>query len=137
MNSICVQVISLVVQRLSFKLETESYKMHVFCLDVVYGVILGQGFMLVYSVTDVRSFEFVPKLYQQVLRVKDVTEYPVLLVANKIDLVNQVASSSAVYLDQIYPFYMLHHQYCLFLDRCVFPELNSVFVALCHRTNGT
>jgi len=48
----------------------------------------GQGFMLVYSVTDVKSFEFVRKLYQQVLRVKDVQQYPVLLVANKIDLIN-------------------------------------------------
>lgn len=44
--------------------------------------------MLVYSVTDVKSFEFVRNLYQQVLRVKDVQQYPVLLVANKIDLVN-------------------------------------------------
>lgn len=48
----------------------------------------GQGFMLVYSVTDLKSFEFVRKLYQQVLRVKDVNEYPILLVANKIDLSN-------------------------------------------------
>jgi Ras-related protein M-Ras len=46
----------------------------------------GQGFMLVYSVTDFKSFEFVRSLYQQVLRVKDVKEYPVLLVANKTDL---------------------------------------------------
>ncbi|KHN74218.1 Ras-related protein [Toxocara canis] len=49
----------------------------------------GRGFLLVYSVTDIRSFEETPKLYEQVLRVKDKTEYPVLLVANKIDLVNQ------------------------------------------------
>uniref|UniRef100_A0A915PQ89 Anaphase-promoting complex subunit 5 n=1 Tax=Setaria digitata TaxID=48799 RepID=A0A915PQ89_9BILA len=49
----------------------------------------GRGFLLVYSVTDVRSFEEAPKLFDQVLRVKDKTEYPVLLVANKIDLVNQ------------------------------------------------
>ncbi|VDK89694.1 unnamed protein product [Onchocerca ochengi] len=49
----------------------------------------GRGFLLVYSVTDVRSFEEAPKLFNQVLRVKDKTEYPVLLVANKIDLVNQ------------------------------------------------
>ncbi|KAI6176759.1 hypothetical protein M3Y97_00833600 [Aphelenchoides bicaudatus] len=46
----------------------------------------GHGFMLVYSVTDMKSFEFVRKLYQQVLRVKDAKEFPVLLVANKIDL---------------------------------------------------
>lgn len=44
----------------------------------------GRGFLLVYSVTDVRSFEEAPKLFDQVLRVKDKTEYPVLLVANKV-----------------------------------------------------
>lgn len=49
----------------------------------------GRGFLLVYSVTDVRSFEEAPKLFQQILRVKDRPEYPVLLVANKVDLVHQ------------------------------------------------
>jgi GTPase SAR1 family protein len=44
----------------------------------------GRGFLLVYSVTDPRSFDEAPKLYRQVLRVKDRTEYPVLLVANKV-----------------------------------------------------
>lgn len=48
----------------------------------------GRGFMLVYSVTDDQSFENARKLYHQVLRVKDKTEYPVLLVANKVDLIN-------------------------------------------------
>ncbi|CAD5221028.1 unnamed protein product [Bursaphelenchus xylophilus] len=48
----------------------------------------GRGFMLVYSVTDEQSFENARKLYHQVLRVKDKTEYPVLLVANKVDLIN-------------------------------------------------
>ncbi|KAJ1366557.1 hypothetical protein KIN20_027244 [Parelaphostrongylus tenuis] len=49
----------------------------------------GRGFLLVYSVTDRKSFDEVTRLYTQVLRVKDRTEYPVLLVANKIDLINQ------------------------------------------------
>jgi len=48
----------------------------------------GRGFLLVYSVTDEQSFHQAKKLYKQVLRVKDRSEYPVLLVANKIDLVN-------------------------------------------------
>jgi small GTP-binding protein len=46
----------------------------------------GRGFLLVYSVTDLRSFEEAPKLYRQVLRVKDRAEYPVLLVANKVTI---------------------------------------------------
>ncbi|GMR40911.1 hypothetical protein PMAYCL1PPCAC_11106, partial [Pristionchus mayeri] len=49
----------------------------------------GKGFLLVYSVTDRKSFEEAGRLYRQVLRVKDKEEYPVLLVANKIDMVNQ------------------------------------------------
>ncbi|KAI1713731.1 ras family domain-containing protein [Ditylenchus destructor] len=49
----------------------------------------GRGFLLVYSVTDEQSFREARKLYRQVLRVKDRGEYPVLLVANKVDLVNQ------------------------------------------------
>ena len=46
----------------------------------------GRGFLLVYSVTDEQSFLQAKKLYKQVLRVKDRSEYPVLLVANKVRL---------------------------------------------------
>uniref|UniRef100_A0A1I7XD77 Anaphase-promoting complex subunit 5 n=1 Tax=Heterorhabditis bacteriophora TaxID=37862 RepID=A0A1I7XD77_HETBA len=55
----------------------------------------GRGFLLVYSVTERKSFEEAHKLYRQVLRVKDKLEYPVLLAANKIDLVNQRVVSEA------------------------------------------
>lgn len=46
----------------------------------------GKGFLLVYSVTDEHSFIQAEKLYKQVLRVKERSEYPVLLVANKVQL---------------------------------------------------
>lgn len=46
----------------------------------------GQGFLLVYSVTSRSSFEEVSSFYQQILRAKDVDEFPVVLVGNKIDL---------------------------------------------------
>ncbi|GMT08302.1 hypothetical protein PENTCL1PPCAC_30476, partial [Pristionchus entomophagus] len=49
----------------------------------------GKGFLLVYSVTDRKSFEEAGGYTGQVLRVKDKEEYPVLLVANKIDMANQ------------------------------------------------
>ncbi|CAJ0942228.1 unnamed protein product, partial [Mesorhabditis belari] len=49
----------------------------------------GKGFMLVYSVCDRKSLEEAKRLYRQVLRVKDATEAPIILVANKTDLVNQ------------------------------------------------
>lgn len=49
----------------------------------------GDGFMLVYSVTDPASFENMRSFHTQILRVKDKDAYPMLLVANKIDLVQQ------------------------------------------------
>lgn len=48
----------------------------------------GDGFMLVYSVTDKQSYENIPHFYTQILRVKDRESYPMLLVANKVDLVH-------------------------------------------------
>lgn len=48
----------------------------------------GDGFLLVYSVTDKQSYENVVNFYTQILRVKDRDVYPMLLVANKVDLVH-------------------------------------------------
>ncbi|CAG0892022.1 unnamed protein product [Cyprideis torosa] len=48
----------------------------------------GDGFMLVYSVTDPQSFDNIPHFYNQILRVKDRDSCPMLLVANKVDLVH-------------------------------------------------
>lgn len=49
----------------------------------------GEGFLLVYSVTDRNSFEEIFKFHKQILRVKDRDEFPMLLVANKSDLESQ------------------------------------------------
>lgn len=48
----------------------------------------GDGFLLVYSVTDRQSYENIHHFYTQILRVKDRDYYPMLLVANKVDLVH-------------------------------------------------
>lgn len=48
----------------------------------------GDGFLLVYSVTDKQSFENICNFHTQILRVKDRDSYPMLLVGNKIDLVH-------------------------------------------------
>lgn len=48
----------------------------------------GDGFLLVYSVTDKQSYENITNFYTQILRVKDRDSYPMLLVANKVDLVH-------------------------------------------------
>ncbi|KAA3669873.1 uncharacterized protein DEA37_0006828, partial [Paragonimus westermani] len=49
----------------------------------------GQGFIIVFSVTDPQSFREVPRFYKQILRAKDRETYPMILAANKIDLVQQ------------------------------------------------
>lgn len=46
----------------------------------------GEGFLLVFSVTDRNSFNEIIKFYNQILRVKDREEFPMILVGNKADL---------------------------------------------------
>uniref|UniRef100_A0A1I8IBI8 Ras-related protein M-Ras n=1 Tax=Macrostomum lignano TaxID=282301 RepID=A0A1I8IBI8_9PLAT len=48
----------------------------------------GDGFLLVYSVTDCKSFDDMRHFHTQILRVKDKEHYPMILVANKVDLVH-------------------------------------------------
>ncbi|XP_033629127.1 ras-related protein R-Ras2-like [Asterias rubens] len=55
----------------------------------------GDGFLLVYSLTNRTSFEEIIKFHKQILRVKDRDEYPMILVANKADLNDQRAVSSS------------------------------------------
>ncbi|KAG0214121.1 Ras GTPase [Mortierella sp. GBA30] len=47
---------------------------------------IGEGFLLVYSITSRNSFEDISTSYQQILRVKDKDAFPVMLVGNKCDL---------------------------------------------------
>ncbi len=47
----------------------------------------GEGFLLVYSVTDEKSFENIRKIYDQILSVKGRVNYPMILVGNKVNLV--------------------------------------------------
>ncbi|XP_076351078.1 ras-like protein 2 isoform X3 [Tachypleus tridentatus] len=49
----------------------------------------GEGFLLVFSITDRNSFEEIYKFHKQILRVKDRDEFPMLLVGNKCDLEHQ------------------------------------------------
>ncbi|CAF3890741.1 unnamed protein product [Rotaria sp. Silwood2] len=48
----------------------------------------GDGFLIVYSVIDPNSCKNTRQFYNQILRVKDRKSYPMILVANKIDLVH-------------------------------------------------
>lgn len=49
----------------------------------------GEGFLLVFSVTDHSSFDEILKFHRQILRVKDRDEFPMLMVGNKADLDHQ------------------------------------------------
>ena len=46
----------------------------------------GEGFLLVFSLTDRRTFEDASRFHREILRVKDRDEFPVMLVGNKADL---------------------------------------------------
>ncbi|KAG8201457.1 hypothetical protein JTE90_024327 [Oedothorax gibbosus] len=49
----------------------------------------GEGFLLVFSVTDNNSMDEMYRFHKQILRVKDRDEFPMILVANKCDLESQ------------------------------------------------
>jgi GTPase SAR1 and related small G proteins len=49
----------------------------------------GEGFLLVFAVTDKASFDEMYKFHRQILRVKDRDEFPMLMVGNKADLDHQ------------------------------------------------
>lgn len=55
----------------------------------------GDGFVIVFSVTDRASFEDVARFYKQTLRAKDRDSYPIIVVANKVDLEQQRVVSRA------------------------------------------
>ena len=46
----------------------------------------GEGFLLVFSLADRRSFEDAARFHKEILRVKDRDEFPVMLVGNKANL---------------------------------------------------
>ena len=54
-------------------------------------MLLGQSFMLVYSLTDRASFEGVAAFHQQIIRVKGTPKVPMVLCGNKSDLVEERA----------------------------------------------
>lgn len=49
----------------------------------------GDGFLLVYSVTDAKSYKNISDFHTQILRVKDRDNFPMIMAANKVDLIHQ------------------------------------------------
>ncbi|VDK59030.1 unnamed protein product [Anisakis simplex] len=56
----------------------------------------GEGFLLVFAVNETKSFENVTHYREQIRRVKDSDEVPMVLVGNKCDLAQRVVESRAV-----------------------------------------
>lgn len=54
----------------------------------------GEGFLLVFSLTDRSSFDEINKFYNQILRVKDRSEFPMIIAGNKSDLERERVVSS-------------------------------------------
>lgn len=54
----------------------------------------GEGFLLVFSVTERSSFEEMCKFHKQILRVKDRDEFPMLMVGNKVSSVKPCNSGA-------------------------------------------
>jgi len=48
--------------------------------------ITGHGFLIVYSITSKQSFSEIDAIYQDICRIKDTTQVPIVIVANKCDL---------------------------------------------------
>jgi GTPase KRas protein len=55
----------------------------------------GEGFIIVFSITDKKSFQEVTEFRDRTLRVKDKDKVPMILVGNKADLEHQRAVSKA------------------------------------------
>jgi len=54
----------------------------------------GQGYVLVYSVISVQSFDQVEKLRRAIIQTKEDESSPIVLIGNKIDLVNERSVST-------------------------------------------
>ncbi|XP_056416315.1 ras-like protein family member 11A [Hyla sarda] len=68
--------------------------------DMLRCVQSAEGFLLVYSITDYRSYEYIRNLHQHIRKVHSDTKTPIIIVANKGDLlhVRQVPSEAGVQL---------------------------------------
>ena len=59
----------------------------------------GQGFVLVYSITAQSTFNDLQDLREQILRVKDTDDVPMVLVGNKCDLEDERVVGNYFYFD--------------------------------------
>ena len=91
----------------------------------------GQGFVIVFSVTSLQTFQDISTMKEQIMRVKGTNRIPMLLVGNKCDLENQreVHSSEADALAQSWD--------CSFLEASAksTQNVNEVFIQIVREMN--
>ncbi|KAI8770706.1 ras-related protein Rap-2c-like [Biomphalaria glabrata] len=93
----------------------------------------GQGFVIVYSITSIQTFQDIKTMKDQIQRVKGIDRIPMILVGNKSDLDSQreVSSSEGACLAQ--------HWGCPFLETSAKStnNVNEVFIEIVREMNST
>ncbi|BFZ00387.1 hypothetical protein BsWGS_03426 [Bradybaena similaris] len=93
----------------------------------------GQGFVIVYSITSIQTFQDIKTMKDQIQRVKGVVRIPMILVGNKSDLESQreVASSEGASLAQLWG--------CPFLETSAKStnNVNEVFIEIVREMNSS
>ncbi|OWF48347.1 ras-related protein Rap-2c-like [Mizuhopecten yessoensis] len=91
----------------------------------------GQGFVIVYSITSLQTFQDIKSMKEQIMRVKGIENIPMILVGNKADLEHQreVPSKEGATLAQIWG--------CPFLETSAknTQNVNEVFIEIVREMN--
>ena len=93
----------------------------------------GHGFVIVYSITSMETFQYIRSMKEQIVRAKGTDRIPMLLVGNKCDLESQreVHSGESA---------LLSHQWsCPFLEASAknTQNVNEVFIEIIREINGS
>ncbi len=93
----------------------------------------GQGFVIVYSITSLQTFQDIKTMKEQIMRVKGTDRVPMLLVGNKCDLEHQreVHTSEGLSLAQLWS--------CPFLESSAknTQNVNEVFIEIVREMNSS
>ena len=91
----------------------------------------GQGFVIVYSITSLQTFQDIKTMREQIMRVKGIEKIPMILVGNKADLEHQreVPSTEGSALSQYWS--------CPFLETSAksTQNVNEVFIEIVREMN--
>ncbi|KAJ6232697.1 ras-like protein rasb [Anaeramoeba flamelloides] len=90
----------------------------------------GEAFVIVYSVTDRNSFDEVAIFHEQITRVKDSDDVPIIIVGNKSDLENerQISKGEGQDLAKTYdcPFFETSAKYRINVDEAFFESVREI-----------